>query len=135
MKIKIIEKNQDRLINSIKIHWDSSTNQYIGNMIDFIDELMMQSGFSVICYHYEGLGCPLSITENKKFEKEDDKRAKITELEIEDMIDDQLTITKEDGSLTNIWYGKYSKDSDLIEFIKNRYKFYFKLGLKQLEQA
>ncbi len=135
MKIKIKEKDEDRLISSLRIHWDSRTNQYVGDMINFLDEIFMQSGYSVICYHYDGLGCPLSIMKNKKYEKEDDEIIKITELEIEDKVDEQLAVAKEDGSLTNIWYGKYSHESVLIKFIKQRYKYYFRLGSEELEQS
>ncbi|MHA1302068.1 MAG: hypothetical protein ACTSO9_21855 [Candidatus Helarchaeota archaeon] len=135
MRIKIKETDPSELIRALKIHWDSRSNQYVGNMIDFIDELFKQSGYSVICYHFDGLGCPISITENKRFKKEDDEKTIITELEIEDIIDEQLAIIKEDGTQTNIWYGKYSHDSELIKFVKKRYKYYFKLGLEELEQS
>ena len=134
MKIKIKEKNQDRLIKSLKVHWDPRIKQHVGNMIDFFDEIFKQSGFSVMCFHYDGLGCPISFIENKKFETEDDETTKITEIEIEDIIDEQLRITKENGSYTNIWHGKYSHDSEIVRFIKERYKFYFKLGVKLLEE-
>ncbi|MHA1379893.1 MAG: hypothetical protein ACTSRG_16105 [Candidatus Helarchaeota archaeon] len=135
MKIEIKERNQDKLIKSLKIHFDNKSKQYVGDMIDFIDEILKQSGYSVICYHYEGLGCPISIIENKKLEKGYDEPVKVTKLEIEDVIDEQLVMTNEDGSQTNIWHGKYSHDSNLVRFIKERYKYYFKLGLAELEQS
>ena len=135
MKIILKEKDQYRLMKSLRIHWEPKSSQYVGDIINFIDEILRQSGYNVICYHYDGLGCPISIMKNKKFEKEDIEPKKVIELEIEEKIDEQLAVTKEDGSLTNIWHGKYSHDSELLRIIKERYKYYFILGVDELEQA
>ncbi|NHI92333.1 MAG: hypothetical protein EAX96_07500 [Candidatus Lokiarchaeota archaeon] len=130
MFIKIKEKDQDAFFHRMRVHWDEKSKSVVGNIVDFTDELMRQSGFAAFFYHLD-FWTPISIIKKREYETEDDPSDYIYEIEIEDIIDDQLTGTEGKSTEYNTWYGRYGQKSELVQYINNRYKYYVNLAIKK----
>ena len=130
MIIKLKENNPEKLFLTLKAHWDERSKTNIGNVVDFVDELMKQSGFATYFYHTD-FWAPISIVRKKEFETEDNPEDFITELEIEAKIDEQITGQKVNYTEYNTWYGKFGRNSEIVIYLDGRYKHYMKLAVKK----
>ena len=131
MIIRIKENNPERLIQVMRAHWDEKSKTVIGNIVDFADELMKQSGYAIFFYHVN-FWTPVSIIRKRKYETEDKPDDYIYEIDIEKRIDDQLTGQSGDSNEYNTWYGRYGQKSELVQYINNRYKHYMNIMIKKL---
>ena len=131
MIIKIKENNPDKLFRVLKAHWDEKSQANIGNVVDFIDELMRQSGFATFFYHAD-FWAPISIIRKKDYETEDNPDDFITELDIEEKIDENLTGIEGKATDYNTWYGGFGQKTELVQYLNSRYAHYMNMAIKKL---
>jgi len=131
MIIKIKEKDPDKLIRVLKAHWDEKSQTNIGNVVDFVDELMKQSGFATFFYHLD-FWAPISIIRRKEYETEDESDDFITELDIEEKVDEHLTGIEGKATDYNTWFGGFNQKTELIQYLNSRYAHYMNLSIKKL---
>jgi len=130
MIIKLKENDPDKLLRTLKAHWDERSKTNIGNVVDFVDELMKQSGFATYFYHTD-FWAPISIVRKKEFETEDNPDDFITEIEIDAIIDEQMTGQKVNYTEYNTWHGKFGQKSEIVLYLNGRYSHYMKLAVKK----
>jgi len=129
----MVERDPLDLVKKTRVRWVEHLKKYLGDIVGFATALMDQAGFYVMCYmadHWR----PISIVPKQEQVIDEEPPFFETELEIEDKHDPQLT--KEDpstGTLSNIWFGPYTADDEIVQHIENRFKYYMELAIKKIE--